>query len=287
MLPAPFRPETLSAARRHAAEAGFFGPESQYWRVARENVLTLAGPAALLLQLAHPLVSAGVAQHSDFQQDPLGRLKRTFEVIDRIIFGSQSEACQAAVHTHGVHRKVTGRLTESAGSFERGSRYSALQPELLLWVHATLVDQSLSAYQRFVGPLSQPEKKQYYEEGKRFASLFGVSRQELPPDLNSFRLYYQRQIRETLAVGKSGMKLRHSLLKGFPQLGLFPFTYLFAAGMLPDRVRHMYRLNWNRGMEWSFQAASAILRRLLPILPPQVRYDRYYRKRLAELGLPR
>ena len=69
-----------------------FGPGSMMWTVNRESVLLLGGRAALLMQLAHPLVAAGVADHSDFRSDSLRRLRRTLDSMLSIIFGDVETA---------------------------------------------------------------------------------------------------------------------------------------------------------------------------------------------------
>ena len=150
-------PLMLKNAERATANDGLFGPTSVTWRVNREAVLLLGGGRALLMQIAHPLVAAGVADHSDFRSDPLGRLRRTLEAMLTITFGTVEEAKRTLRSVNGIHAKVCGTLEEATGGFAAGSRYQARDPRLLLWVHATLVDTSIVVYRRYVGDLSDEE----------------------------------------------------------------------------------------------------------------------------------
>src|SRR5262245_35463255 len=141
-----------------------FGPQSLSWRVNRETALLLGGGRALLLQVAHPLVAAGVAAHSQFERAPLQRLWRTLDLTLTMVFGNAADAVAAVRQVERVHAHVRGRLAEAVGPFRRGTRYDANDPALLLWVHATLVDSALVAYERFVGPLSRTERSAFYDE---------------------------------------------------------------------------------------------------------------------------
>ena len=106
----------------------------------------LGGGRALLMQVAHPLIAAGVAAHSGFQQAPLTRLTRTLELMLTIVFADGRDALAAVRAIARVHRRVHGRLETAVGPFRRGTPYDAADPALLLWVHATLVDSALVAY---------------------------------------------------------------------------------------------------------------------------------------------
>src|SRR5256714_9195655 len=118
-------------------DAGLFGPDSLTWRVNREGVLLFGGGTATILQVAHPLVAAGVSQHSDYREDPWGRLYRTLDVVTKITFGSTRTSDQAAEQLRKVHERVRGVATEDGGSYPAGTRYCALNPDLHRWVPAT------------------------------------------------------------------------------------------------------------------------------------------------------
>src|SRR5205809_350419 len=112
---------------------GLYADDSITRRVNRENVLMLGGGRALLMQLAHPKVAAGVDEHSDFRKRPVYRLRRTIRLTMAIVFGDRETALAAARSVNRVHQHV------------RGESYSALDTDLLLWVHATMVDTAETA----------------------------------------------------------------------------------------------------------------------------------------------
>src|ERR1700704_720385 len=120
---------------------GLYEDDSITRRVNRENILLLGGGRALLMQLAHPKVAAGVDDHSDFRPRPIRRLRRTVVMTMAIVFGKRETALAAARSVNQAHGRV------------QGEDYRALDPDLLLWVHATLVDSALVTYEKFVPPL--------------------------------------------------------------------------------------------------------------------------------------
>jgi len=97
------------------SDEGLFGPGSVTWRVNREGVLLLGGGCALILQVAHPLVAAGVAEHSNYREDPWGRLYRTLDLTTKIVFGSTKAAKEASDRIKEVHGRVKGVTKESGG----------------------------------------------------------------------------------------------------------------------------------------------------------------------------
>src|SRR6266540_3960115 len=124
----------LSALRHKVTEMerhdGYFAPDGVAWRVGRETALLLGGGRALLLQVAHPLVAAGVAAHSDYRENPWRRLEQTMSTVWTVIYGTRSEADAAVSRVRAVHERVRGRIAAPMGPFAEGTRYSALDPEL-------------------------------------------------------------------------------------------------------------------------------------------------------------
>jgi uncharacterized protein (DUF2236 family) len=127
-------------AERLAARDGYFSPESMVRRLGNSPVTPfLGGGTAVLLQVAHPLVGAGVIEHSGYRHDLWRRLVRTLRALYLITFGDREEAERAGEVVRAVHRRVHGRIDEQLGPFRAGTRYSACDPELMQWVQATLV----------------------------------------------------------------------------------------------------------------------------------------------------
>jgi len=186
-----FRQYLENPGRDIEPDSGFFSPDTVFWRVSREPALLLAGMRALLLQNAHPKIAQGVAGQSRYREDPLGRGIRTFSAVYSLVFGRRDEAIEAAMRVRSVHDRVHGQVM---GPTPAGvdSSYDANDPELLLWVAATLLDSSVVAYELFIEPLSAEEKEQFYQQAKRCGQLFGIPEQRYPGSWANFQNWWQR-----------------------------------------------------------------------------------------------
>lgn len=183
-----------SASARPPAEpanlAGLYGPGSEAWRLNREASLLLgAGPRALLLQVAHPLVAEGVDQHSDFRADPWARLAGTLRSYLRIVYGTGSAARAEIRRLNGLHRTVTGPVRDPEAAARFGERYDARAADLSLWVHATLVDSTLATVDVWLEPLSTERRARFYAETTAVGRLFGIPEHVLPADIDAFDAY--------------------------------------------------------------------------------------------------
>lgn len=262
-------------------EAGFFGPDSVMWQVSRERVLLLSGVSTILLQLAHPKVAAGVADYSHFDEAPLSRFRRTFDLVHAIIFGDIDTAVEAALTIRATHARVTGTVTEDVGPFVAAEHYAASDPDLLLWVHATLLEQALTAYETYVATLSESETEDYYQESKVFGQLLGIPEETYPDTRAEFDDYYERMLATELAVGSQGSELQRTL---FDQGHMLRPLYTFAgASTLPDAVRAEFELPWPLWSQQVLDAGAALVRALLPSLPARLRYVTEYRQARARL----
>jgi uncharacterized protein (DUF2236 family) len=248
-----------------------FGPRSVTWRVNREAALLLGGGRALLLQVAHPLVAAAVARHSDFRSRPLQRLRRTLELTTTIVFADAAGAIGAVRQIEAVHSRVRGTLPATVGPFRRGTAYDANDPELLFWVHATLADTAVRVYERFVRPLTLADKTALYEESKVVARLFGVPDSIIPPALAAFNRYMDGMIRgPVLAVGRDSREIAASILRPPLPPGarqIVGANRFFTVGLLPPVLRRRYGLRWSPRRERALDAIAAMTRAGLPLLP--------------------
>src|SRR5438477_4734627 len=166
-----------------AADQGFFGPDSVSWRVHRETTVLFGGARALLMQAAHPLVIAGARETGFYERNPWKRLERTLQLTYAITFGTRREADEAAERINTVHRSVRGVDPVT------GKRYDALDPELLLWVHACLVDSALLFEQLTVGLLDPAERERFHQEQMLAAELVRIPREIIPPMVGDLRNY--------------------------------------------------------------------------------------------------
>jgi uncharacterized protein (DUF2236 family) len=250
-----------------------FSPEDKIWQVDRELALLLSGGRALLMQLAHPKIAAGVAEHSSFRDDPLGRLHRTMSAMWSIVFDEAGPAREAVERINGVHARVHGSVPATEPSYG-GMAYDAFEQELLLWVHATLIDSAIAAYELFVKPLRAEEKARYYADSKKLARVFQISDRLIPASLKAFTAYMEWMLGgRAIAVGPTAQPLARDIL--YPQPWLLrpagPIFRLLTAGLLPERLRHDYKIVWNHRRERNFRLAAAGIRRLLPFVPRPLR----------------
>jgi len=252
---------------------GFFERDSKIRQVNREMVLLLAGGRALLMQLAHPKIAAGVAEHSRFQEDPLARLYRTMSAMWSIVFDEQSDARAALQSVERRHTQVRGVVPENEPS-QGGAPYDAFDQELLLWVHATLIDSALVAYRLFVAPLAPEERITYYNDSKKLAALFGIGEETIPVSLEAFEAYMKRMLLSNeLSVGPTAKDLAHDVL--YPRPWIFkpggPLFRFVTAGLLPDTLRAAYSLRWSARKEKTLALLAGVIRGLLPLVPTPLR----------------
>jgi uncharacterized protein (DUF2236 family) len=229
--------------------------------VFRENVLFLGGGRALLLQLAHPAVASGVAEHSDFANDPFSRLRRTIEVVDRIVYGSDEDAAQSAAVLRAVHDRV------------RGAGYEANDPALLFWVHATLIDTGLRIYNGFVKPLSTADRERVYDDSVRVAEVIGVPSSSQPTTYAAFREYWRDMV-GSLVVSDTAREVAAAVLN--PRLPLvaspaFELVRQVTVGLLPRPIREQYGFRWDAARKAALNGAALASRTVHPVLPRLVR----------------
>ncbi|HEY7738335.1 MAG TPA: oxygenase MpaB family protein [Candidatus Limnocylindria bacterium] len=235
----------------------------------REALVLAGGTCALLLQVAHPAVAAGVDAHSDFRADPFARLRRTLGTSWAIAFGDRSTAERAIGRINAVHRVVNGVVTET------GRPYRALDPELLLWVHATLVDTALRMHDRFIARLSPDEMDTYHREAAEIAIRLGVPERMIPASLADLRAWMDARIASgEVRVGPTARSLAPFILypTAFPPRVAWDAAHLASISILDPRIRRQYGLPWNARRDRGVARLAAVSRRLYPLLPTRVRH---------------
>jgi len=248
-----------------ASRDGYFSPESVIRRVGNSPLVPLLGGGpAVLLQVAHPLVAVGVTRHSDYSRDLWRRLLRTLKALYLIVYGSREEAERAGAAVQAVHAPVRGRTTERLGRFPAGTPYAASDPDLMLWVHATLIETSLAAYSRFVGRLDTDEEESYYREMALVGRLFGTPAAEIPACLADFRAYMRAQLAgPDLCVTNPARAVAAVILEARvppPVRLLGPAHRLSTAALLPPRLREEYGLGWSPAHAAALALAARSLR---------------------------
>lgn len=252
-------------------DPGWFGPESEAWRLDREAMLLLgAGPRALLLQIAHPSVAAGVAEHSDFRADPWRRLDGTLRSYLRLIYGTSAEARDEVRRLNALHRSV------------RGAGYTARDPVLSLWVHATLVESTIVAYDAWLEPLERDRAARFYRETVPLGRAFGIPEAILPPDLDAFVEYVAGQLAPDGPVhaGPLARELAAAILHpplpgalgAFPvPTGLYDWVLWPSLALLPAGVRAEYGFAWTARERLVSRWLVAAWRAWRPLLPAAFR----------------
>ena len=235
----PFEPLARAYERavpEHPKDDGLFGPASLVWRVNRDRSFPLAGMRSLMVQALHPLAMAGVAEHSNWRQDPFGRLAATSSYLLTTTYGDTESALAAAAWVRKIHVHVRGVDPET------GLPYSAEDPSLLLWVHAGMVDSIVTVAQRYGRPLDDADADRYVAEMVRFAELVGVPRAEVPATVESLRAYIDSvELRQATPAARDAM----AVVMDQPDLDedtrdLWRELSQVAVGTLPDWAREMY-----------------------------------------------
>lgn len=266
-----------AAIRERLAVSGAVrsGPGSVSWKVNREIVVVAGWGRAILMQLAHPLIAAGVAEHSSFRSSPAGRVRRLWSTVGAMLslaFGNDDELVDAAARINSIHDRVSGRLGEGAGSIEAGRRYSAHDPELLRWVHATLLESMPMTYERLVGPLTAAERDRYCAEAAIMEPLLDIPAGLLPRNSAELAAYLGEMLGSgTIAVSGTSRELAQTIL--FPPgwrliWPAFRFLQLLTIGLLPPAIREAYGFTWTardaRALtRWT--AAARLVRRVWPV----------------------
>lgn len=254
---------------------GYYGPESVTWKIGREAAILLGGARAVLMQLAHPLVAMGVSEHSDYMSDPYGRSWNTFLLGQMLTFGSSATALRAARTINRLHKHVHGTLPAQAGAYSGGTPYDARDPELLLWVHATLIDTILLTYPLFVGPLSTSEQEQYYQESKAMGRLLGLSSVQMPRTVRDLQQYVNAMIHsDRLAATPQARRLAQQVLFPPAPRTIRPLLHLnlqLTCALLPQPIRAIYGLEWGNWRQRAFDVSTWSIRTVMPHLPAHLR----------------
>lgn len=240
-----------------SADPGLYGPRSEAWRLNREAMLLLAaGPRALLLQVAHPLVAEGVDQHSAFRDDPWLRLRGTLRSTLRIVYGTSATARAEIRRLNALHRGIGGPVRDPEARRRHGAAYSARDPELSLWVHATLVDSTIAAYDAWLSPYPAESRARFYAETREIGRAFGIPDSLLPRDIDAFDAYVAAMLAPggPIRVTPTAREIGRSILN--PPLGpvipalarlpapFYAWTLWPAVGLLPPRIRAEFGLRW-------------------------------------------
>ncbi len=228
----------------------------EHWPISRlvnaERLVLLSWPRAILLQFAHPLIAAGVYEHSHFRARPAAavqRLRNTVRAMLSLTFGSPAERQSTLDRIMTIHRRVNGTLERGVGRFGAGTPYSAEDGELVLWVHATLIESVPMFYELLVAPLTREQHDAYCDEAAGVAVALGADPVTVPRSKAALDDYIARLYASgDIAIGAQARDLADAIL--YPAFGPLAapgllMTRLLTLGTLPDRIRDEYGFRWN------------------------------------------
>ncbi len=247
-------------------------------RINAERVVLFGWSRAILLQLAHPLVAAGVADHSAFRAGPFtaaSRLHHTVGAMLSLTFGDPAAREQALERIRGIHCRVRGHLSEAVGPFPAGTPYMADDPELLLWVHATLLDSIPLVYEQLVVPLTSEDRDAYCLEAADTAIALGAEPSQVPRTWAALQKYTDGVYASgRIAVGRQAREVAGAVLApGFERFiaPVAAANRLMALGWLPGVVRKQYGFEWNAGSDRRLQTAVRVVRTFRRVTPAPLR----------------
>lgn len=235
-------------------------------RLNAERAVVLGWPRAILMQLAHPLVAAGVADHSSFRTSratAVMRLHYTIRAMLALTFGGDEGRRAALDGIRTIHRRVNGTLRDATGIFPAGTRYSAEDPDLVLWVHATLLETIPLVYDLLVGPMTSGERDAYCAEAAPVAIDLGARPADVPRTWAAAEDYLTRMYASgAIAVGRDAMDLRTSVLTPLGAIAAPAgwMNRLLTVGLLPSPIRAQYGLTWSERDARSFRRLATVLR---------------------------
>jgi uncharacterized protein (DUF2236 family) len=242
-------------------------------RVHEERVVGLFfGQRALCIGALAPLNYVGTSEHSQGKLTPFKRLAHTGIEFETVFFGTRAQADRALARVYRMHERVNGTLPEDAGIFNAGTPYSALDPELMLWTIAVMMDSAQYFYELFVRRLGDAEREAFWQDYVRFAELFGMPREAAPSSYPAFRAYYEGKLAsDEMFLTDEARYIGYATAFEIP----LPLTHqagkrvhdLIMLGSMPPRVRELYGLSYTRAHETAFRAAVALVRVLRMTAP--------------------
>jgi uncharacterized protein (DUF2236 family) len=246
-------------------------------RVNAERLVLAGWSRAILLQLAHPLIAAGVADHSSFRASPVAsarRLHQTVRAMLGLTFGTETARQRVIDEIRAIHRRVRGSLRTDVGGWRAGTAYSAEDPALLLWVHATVLESAVLAYDAIVGDIDAADRDAYCREAASVAIALGARRADVPVDWSSLTGYIATMYASgALAVGPDARAVGGAVLRGRLSTLTGPVAWAnrrLTAGWLPPAIREQYGLPWSDRHDRQFHRVQRVLRRMRAVMPPVV-----------------
>ncbi len=259
---------------------GFFGADSMVRRLHRERLVLFSGVRALLMQACDPLGVVGFKRHSVIFDDPQARLLRTDERMSRIYFGSREDAEETGRVVQAMHRRVKGKTPARYGPIAKGTPYDASDPELGLWVLATLADSALVYYERIFGGLDADDRDRYWGEYRQVGELLGLPPDSMPATHAGLKEYIDDRLHDgSLWISDERREQAVAIILEPPYSGLLraavmPVTEtirLISTGLLPPEIRRLFGFGWDPAREALLRSTLLQLRVGTRLWPDAVR----------------
>ncbi|HEX5071277.1 MAG TPA: oxygenase MpaB family protein [Vicinamibacterales bacterium] len=243
-------------------------------RINAERLVLLGWSRAILLQMAHPLIAAGVVDHSHFRsgaREAALRLRGTIRAMLALAFGDPVAYAKSIAGIRSIHTRVHGRLRQPAGVFPAGTLYSAEDPALVLWVHATFLESAVLVYERLIAPVTDADRDRYCDEGAGVAIALGARTHDVPRDWRSLQAYLAAEYASgRIAVGEDAHLIANAVM--FPPMS--PVTgvpawinRVITVGLLPEPIRDQYRYRWDARRARQFERTVRSLHAMRVVLP--------------------
>lgn len=255
-----------SSRARTSDDDGYFPRSSMLRRVHEERAVGLLyGQRALCIGALSPLNYVGTSEHTAAKNTPFRRLAHTARSFEDVMLGSRAEADAVLAMVGRMHQRVKGTLPQDAGPFAAGTPYDALDPALMLWTAAVMMDSAECFFELLVRRLSAQEREALWQDYVRFAELFGMPRSAAPPSYREFRDYY-----DGLLAGEELWLTEEARYMGYASAFEIPLPAtlqpakrvhdLVMLSSLPPRVRRIYGLRWTPAHALAATAATRALR---------------------------
>jgi uncharacterized protein (DUF2236 family) len=257
------------------SEDGYFPRSSSMLRRVHDEHLVglLYGQRALCIGALMPLNYVGTSEHSYAKLTPFKRLVHTGHAFEKIYFGSRAEADRVLAYVAKLHERVQGTMPEDAGPVAKGTRYSAFDPELMLWTVAVIADSAQHFYELLVRPLTDGEREALWEDYIRFAELFGMPREHAPANYREFRSYWREKLSgDELYLTDEARYIGYATAFEIPLPRIHApgkrIHDLLMLGSLPPRVREIYGLPYSSRQRTAFETTARLVRATRRVVPP-------------------
>lgn len=254
--------------------------------IGAEGVLLAGAGRAILLQIADPKVGHGVAEHSNFAERPMDRLRATMTYVYAVVYGSEEQLKAVRRAVNRAHAPVR------RGPDGASHGYSAFDADSQLWVVATLYDTAVTVYQQVHGMLDDDTADRIYREYARIGTALQLPADKWPADRAAFARYWESQMRG-LRPDDKALKVARDLLypAGGPRLLrlAMPLARFLTAGLLPDHVREGFGFTWGESQARRFERTMRMVGRVYPRLPQRIRHwprDHYLGQLVVDSAVP-